>query len=90
MEPRSATLRAVDYHMRRVAQYLLTGDVGPAAQNVEACSVGASALVYYRNAVRSPRDMSFAAAEQVRVAVDRVLRDIYDGNYVEHPWGLGN
>ncbi|CAG9464465.1 unnamed protein product [Pedinophyceae sp. YPF-701] len=88
-EPRGATLRAVDFHLRRVAQYLLTGDVGPTAGNVEACAVGAASLIYFRNAVRAPRDMSAAAAVQCRHAVDRVCMDIFDGNYIDHHWGKG-
>ena len=75
--PKYATLRAVDFHLRRVCQYLLTGEVGRKAGNVEARCIGAVALVFFKNAVMAPRDMSAAAAEELRAACDLVIDHVY-------------
>lgn len=76
-KPLQATRSSIDFHLRRVGQYLTTGQVGPKGGNVEARCVGAIALVYLDNAVMAPRDMSAAAAEELREGIRAVLSHTY-------------
>jgi glutathione S-transferase len=74
-EPRTATVRAIDYHLRRVCQYLVSGEIGPKAGSMDARCLGAVALVWLRSggAVMAPRDMNGRAAEMVRMASGIIL-----------------
>ncbi len=48
-----------------------------AGGDAEAAATGAAALAFLRNRVSSPRDMSAAAADELRAAVDTLLLNMY-------------
>ncbi|KAL3147580.1 glutathione s-transferase [Trebouxia sp. C0009 RCD-2024] len=68
---------AVDYAMRRLASYLLTGEPGPKNPDAEARAVEAASLAYFRNRASAPRDLSANACQQLRDACLAVLQDAY-------------
>lgn len=53
------------------------GAPGPRHADREAAAIGAATLTFFRNRASSPRDMSAAAAEQLRTACMDVLVDMY-------------
>jgi len=67
----------VDFALRRMATYLLTGRAGDKHPEAHGRAVGAATLSYFRNRASSPRDMSAAAAAAMRAACDAVLRETY-------------
>ncbi|WNZ27056.1 glutathione S-transferase [Leptolyngbya sp. NK1-12] len=78
--------RAVDLHLRLLADYLLNGNNLPVLggktggkENIDPIipAVGAITLAYVRNRICAPRDMSAGAATAFRAAADSVLASIY-------------
>lgn len=53
------------------------GHGGPKHEPAHGRAIGAATLSYFRNRASSPRDMSAAAAAEMRRACDAVLADIY-------------
>jgi hypothetical protein len=53
------------------------GHGGPKHETAHGRAVGAATLSYFRNRASSPRDMSAAAASEMRKACDAVLQDTY-------------
>lgn len=53
------------------------GHGGPKHQTAHGRAAGAATLSYFRNRASSPRDMSAAAAAEMRKACDAVLQDTY-------------
>lgn len=45
--------------------------------NPKSAAVGAAAIAFLRSRVSSPRDMSAAAADQLRAACDTMLSNMY-------------
>lgn len=76
-EPSRQLMDAVDFALRRMASWLLTGHGGPKHADAHGRAVGAATLSYFRNRASSPRDMSAAAAAEMRRACDAVLQDTY-------------
>jgi len=74
---------AVDIHLRRVVLALLEDDPGIPSKSASEAAVGAASLAFLRNRVSSPRDMTAAAAEEFRSAVDSVLLATYDGGHAQ-------
>lgn len=75
--PTRATRNAVDYTLRRLCDYLLTGSAGPRHPDREAAAIGAASLAFFHNRASSPRDMTAAAATEMRAACMEVLKDMY-------------
>lgn len=68
---------AVDHALQRVCQYLVEGTPGPKNSDRGATSIGAAALAFFRNRISAPRDVSAAAAKELRAACDEVLKALY-------------
>jgi hypothetical protein len=74
---RPALSQAVDASLRRVCSQLLLGAPGPKPEAGSEAAVSAAAIAYLRSSVAAPRDMSAAAAEQLRIACDAVLQETF-------------
>eukprot|EP00884_Botryococcus_braunii_P008653 jgi/Botrbrau1/1778/Bobra.0217s0033.1 len=75
--PSPAVVKAVDYSLRRIASYLLTGDAGSPYPEKEGNAVGSAAVAFFRNRASSPRDLSGPACAELRNACDEVLKNMY-------------
>jgi glutathione S-transferase len=82
----SAIQEAVDFHLRLLAEYLISGNSkllpggrvgGKDSFDPASAAVGAITLAYLRNRVCAPRDMSAGAATAFRRAADKVLASLY-------------
>ncbi|GAX45409.1 glutathione S-transferase-like protein [Tolypothrix sp. NIES-4075] len=82
----SAIEEAVDFHLRLLAEYLISGNSAPLpggrvggkdSFDPASAAVGAITLAYLRNRVCAPRDMSAGAATAFRRAADKVLASLY-------------
>lgn len=82
----SAIKEAIDFHLRLLAEYLISGSHLPlpggrvgGKNSVDpfSAAVGAITLAYVRNRICAPRDMSAGAATAFRAAADKVLASVY-------------
>ncbi|MBE8986978.1 glutathione S-transferase family protein [Nostoc sp. LEGE 12450] len=82
----TAVKEAVDFHLRLLADYLITGNGaalpwgrvgGKDNADPTVAAVGAITLAYVRNRICAPRDMSAGAAAAFRAAADKVLASLY-------------
>ena len=55
----------------------MIGTPGQRDDCVEACAIGSAALVFFRNRISAPRDMTAAAATELRHACSEVLHDMF-------------
>ena len=55
----------------------LSGQPGEKSACKEACAIGSAALVFFRNRATAPRDLSAAAAVELRNACSEVLLDMF-------------
>ena len=74
-----ASLAAVDAALLRVAATLLTGHPGPPAGEAAGNAVAAAVAAFLPARVSAPRDMSAAAAAELRAACARALAGLYTG-----------
>lgn len=56
---------------------MCAGNPGERHDCKEACAIGSAALVFFRNRASAPRDMSAAAAHELREACSAVLDDMF-------------
>ena len=55
----------------------MAGTPGERPDCKEACAIGSAALVFFRSRASSPRDLTAAAAVELREACSKVLLDMY-------------
>jgi hypothetical protein len=55
----------------------LSGTTGERHDCKEACAIGSAALVFFRNRISAPRDLTAAAAVELREACSAVLLDMF-------------
>ncbi len=75
--PTRATVAAIDHVLRRLGSQLVTGAPGPRHPDRAAAAIGAATMAFFHNRASSPRDMSAAAAQELRSACMEVMRDLY-------------
>lgn len=55
----------------------VAGTPGQRHDCIEACAIGSAALVFFRNRISAPRDVSAAAAVELRNACSEILQDMF-------------
>lgn len=56
---------------------MLAGTPGQRHECLEACAIGSAALVFFRNRISAPRDVSAAAGSELRHACSEILLDMF-------------